>query len=336
VNIIQTVRSGTSRHRPDDTGTVSSADMTDYDKAGRYFIKRNPPGFFCWLLRLASVRFHAWIDTRRHALPQQGDLTNDLVAALITDDGFEAFCVELQAESEGGSAERLLLGYLPRLLTEPPAPDSLTLASVGGVVINLTGPPQPGAILHQPTLAPECSLSGSILQRTLRDIEATETLAAISAGEISRWLLAWLPLMRGGGAAGIIEGWKREALKEPSERDRRILAHLTLTFARLGKRLPAWTNALEGWAVQKSEYLEELREDVRKEAREEGLSEGLAKGQRAGLLRTILSLGQQRFGKAASRKQKAQLEGIDDLARLERISDRLLQVTTWADLLATP
>ena len=297
-------------------------------RPGRYFIKRNPPGFFCWLLLLASVRFHSWIDARRHTLPQQNDLTNDLVAALITDDGIEAYCVELQAESEGGSAERLLLGYLPRLLTEPPTPDSLTLASVGGVVINLTGPAQRGEVSQRPTLAPECALTGSILQRTLRDIEATETLAAISTGKISRWLLAWLPLMRGGSAAAIIEGWKREALKEPVERDRRLLAHLTLTFARLGKRLPAWTHALEGWAVMKSEYLEELREDVRAEGREEGRREDRRE--------SILLLGQQRFGKSATRKQKAELAAIEDLDRLLRIRSRLFEAATWADLLATP
>ena len=68
----------------------------------------------------------------------------------------------------------------------------------------------------------------------------------------------------------------------------------------------------------KSEYLEELREEVRTEARQEGREEG----HRAGLLRMILSLAQKRFGKAASRKQKAQLDGIEDLDRLERIHDQ--------------
>ncbi len=115
--------------------------MTDYDKAGRYLIKRDPAGFFGWLLRLAAVAFHAWIDARRHALPRQGDLTNDLVAAFRVGDTFEALCVELQAGSEADSANRLLLGYLPRLLTEPAAADSLMLAAAGGVVVNLTGPP---------------------------------------------------------------------------------------------------------------------------------------------------------------------------------------------------
>ena len=52
--------------------------MNDYDKASRYLIKRDPAGFFRWLLG-AVVSFVCWIDARRLALPDQGDLTNDLV-----------------------------------------------------------------------------------------------------------------------------------------------------------------------------------------------------------------------------------------------------------------
>lgn len=78
----------------------------------------------------------------------------------------------------------------------------------------------------------------------------------------------------------------------------------------------------------KSPYLEELREKARTEARIEG---------RTGALREILlRLGRQRFGKAASRKQKAQLEALTALTHLERIRDRLLTAASWADLVATP
>jgi hypothetical protein len=169
--------------------------MTDYDKAGRYFIKRDPAGFFRWLLRRRDVAFHAWIDARRLALPNQGDLTNDLVAAFRVGDGFEALCLELQAESEAGSAARLLLGYVPRLLSEPAAPGSLVLQAAGGVVINLTGPPQPAGVEYRPTLAPDCWLAGGIAQRSLRQEDAGEMLREVASGGISRWLLAWLPLL---------------------------------------------------------------------------------------------------------------------------------------------
>ena len=80
--------------------------MNFLGKAGRYFIKLDPPGFFRWLLHRNVVIFHAWIDARWLALPDQGDLTNDLVGAFRVGDGFEALCLELQAESEAGSAAR--------------------------------------------------------------------------------------------------------------------------------------------------------------------------------------------------------------------------------------
>ena len=78
----------------------------------------------------------------------------------------------------------------------------------------------------------------------------------------------------------------------------------------------------------KCEYLEELREAVRAEARAEGIALTLRE--------CVLSVGRRRFGKAASRKQKAQLQAVTDVARLERIRDRLFDAASWEDLLATP
>jgi hypothetical protein len=301
--------------------------MNEYDKAGRLLIKRDPPGFFRWLLR-REVTFHAWIDTRRHALPDQRDLVNDLVAAFRVGGGFEALCVELQAESEGDSAGRLLLGYVPRLLTEPAAPGSLVLTAAGGFVVNLTGPEQPDRVEHRPTVAPECSLAGTIGQRTLRNEDAAATLREITSGTISRWLLAWLPLMRGGTEAGIIEGWLREARREPSQDEQGNLAGLTLTFAVLSKNHSVWDRALEGFDVVKSPYLEELREKVRADARAEERKETLRD--------MVLRLGREQIGKAANRKQKAQLNAVTDPARLERILVKVLGATSWDDLFATP
>jgi hypothetical protein len=301
--------------------------MNEYDKAGRYLIKRDPAGFFRWLLR-RDVAFHVWIDSRRHALPDQGDLTNDLVGAFRVGDGHEALCVELQAASEGGSAPRLLLGYVPRLLTEPAAPGSLVLTTAGGVVVNLTGPEQAARVEHRPTVATNCSLMGTIEQRTLRNEDAAVTLRDITAGAISRWLLAWLPLMRGGTEPGIIQAWRVEAVKIGDKNFLGTLAGLTLTFARLADHQPVWQRGLEGIDVVKSPYLEELREQVRTLARSEGEVEGLRKA--------VSRLGRQRFGKAASRKQKGQLQTITDVAHLERLLDKIMTATSWQELLDTP
>ncbi len=244
--------------------------------------------------------------------------------------------MELQAASANDSAERLLLRYLPRLLTEPAAEGSLTLTAAGGVVVNLTGPPQPGGLEQRPTVAPDCWLAGGILQRNLRNEDAVATLRDITAGSISRWLLAWLPLMQSGSAADIIIRWRREALREPDQDDLGILAGLTLTFAALCRNRAVWDRGLEGIDVIKSPYLEELREKVRILARAEGKEEGKAEGRVETLREAILRLGRQRYGKPASRKQKAQLNAITDVARLERIHDRILSASAWEDFLGTP
>ncbi len=117
---------------------VSLAAMNDYDKAGRYLVKREQTGFFCWLLANSGVSFEAWIDARRVALPDQNDLTNDLVAALRSGDVLESVCVELEAKARADVVTRLL-EYMVRLWTEPDGPRSVRVSCVSGVVLDLTG-----------------------------------------------------------------------------------------------------------------------------------------------------------------------------------------------------
>jgi hypothetical protein len=88
--------------------------------------------------------------------------------------------------------------------------------------------------------------------------------------------------------------------------------------------------------VIKSPYLEELREAVRQDALAKGRAEGEAEGQLKLARATLLNQGRQRFGKAATRKQRAEPEALTDLPRLERILNRILVAESWADLLTTP
>src|ERR1700722_2513475 len=101
--------------------------MNDYDKAGRYLVKREPAGFFRWLLANPLLTFRAWIDARRVALPNQQDLTNDLVAAVQSGEVLEAIILELEAEARADVLARLL-AYLARVWTEPGGRGSLPLA----------------------------------------------------------------------------------------------------------------------------------------------------------------------------------------------------------------
>jgi hypothetical protein len=283
-----------------------------------------PSGSFCWLLELTAIDFYCWVDARRVALPDQGDLTSDLIAACRVKGGFEALCVEVQTVSAVDTVARLLYGYVPRLRSEPSEPASLPLLAVVGLVLNLTGPPQTTAVHEVSRLAPRCRFEGAVTAREVRDELAATLLAAVAAGRATRWLLAWLPLMRGGKEPGTIEGWKREAARLVNERDRSVLAHLTLTFAELTRCRGLWERALEGWVVIVSPYMEELRQREKAEGK---LEEARA---------MLLLQGRKKFGRAPTKKQLGELSATTDLARLEALGERLLDVNTWAELLAAP
>src|SRR5262249_31174521 len=53
-----------------------------YDQAARYVAKLDPASFLRWLLRMASVLFHRWLDTRQLPFPGEADRICDTVACL--------------------------------------------------------------------------------------------------------------------------------------------------------------------------------------------------------------------------------------------------------------
>jgi predicted transposase YdaD len=68
---------------------------------------------------------------------------------------------------------------------------------------------------------------------------------------------------------------------------------------------------------------------------DEGRAEGEAKGRAEEARKLLLRQGHRRFG-PPSAVQEAALVAITDLDRLERLSDRLLDVGSWQELLDTP
>jgi len=303
--------------------------MNDYDKAGRYMVKREPAGTFRWLLRTARLGFDAWIDSRRVVLPNQNDLTNDLVAAVHSGAAREAVCLELEAEARADALTRLLM-YLAGLWTEPGGPDSLALSCVSGVILDLTGQSPTQTLSLRSAIVPGCRLELTVLRRNLADESAADTVAGVAAGDISPWVLGWVPLMRGAGESGIIVRWRAEAERRLTDaRDRADLGALTLTFATLAGRRAAWDRALRGWNMQTSPLWDEIRAEGRALGREEGREEGRAEGVRT----TVLHQGRHKFGKAPTRKQQKALEAISDLGQLEELAARLLDADSWADLL---
>lgn len=61
----------------------------------------------------------------------------------------------------------------------------------------------------------------------------------------------------------------------------------------------------------------------------------LEQGELKAVRKFLLRLGRKRFGEDDENVRTA-LEGITDLERLERLLERLLEVSTWQELLQTP
>jgi len=74
--------------------------------------------------------------------------------------------------------------------------------------------------------------------------------------------------------------------------------------------------------------------DFMEESKAEGKAEGMAEGKEEALRSLILRLGRRRLGPMEP-EIEALLIGIDDVSRLERISDHLFDAASWDDLLAT-
>ena len=65
------------------------------------------------------------------------------------------------------------------------------------------------------------------------------------------------------------------------------------------------------------------------------LNEGQAEGALREARKIVLRQGRIRFGQPRAAEEAA-LQAISDLDRLERLSDQLVTVASWQELLATP
>ncbi len=140
---------------------------------------------------------------RRLAQPDEEDRTCDSVAAfrLLNATAPTHFLIIDFKDQARAAALDQLHDYVVRLSRElrrevRPAPQ------VGGAVINLTGKPKPRSVTVDFPGVPECAWHFGILQRSLREEAAAETMTDIRAGRTTRWLLAWIPLMQGGRRPG--------------------------------------------------------------------------------------------------------------------------------------
>jgi hypothetical protein len=240
--------------------------MGVFDQASRFTIKGGPPGFFRWLAARFAERFafRDWVDARTVAFPGEPDRTCDTVAEFVPADGVgprRLLGVEPQTEPDSEMLDRCG-EYAFRLRRELRYGDARQHKyHVISVVLNFTGPEQPREF---DTRDPDLDGAGihlRVFQVTMREQDAGETLARIAADPTLRAVLPFVPLMRRGDEAGIIEEWKRLAQAEPDQRRRSDYAGLALVFAELTNRRPLWAQALEGWNVKTSQQVLEWQAD---------------------------------------------------------------------------
>ena len=128
----------------------------------------------------------------------------------------------------------------------------------------------------------------------------------------------------------------RLTVEAPAPDAARIMtAALTLAGMRLGPHeIISLAKRLRTMNILKDSSFYQV---ILKEGREQGRKEGLGQGQLLGRIEeareVLFRLGRIRFGRI-NKGTRAAILAIDNLDRLERLSERLLTATSWGDLLA--
>jgi predicted transposase YdaD len=130
------------------------------------------------------------------------------------------------------------------------------------------------------------------------------------------------------GLAGVVERLVERVTQEAAPDDAPEL--LNAAYILLGLRVPKSVGTVlfrRVRAMRESSTYQAILDEGREEGREEGALREARK--------LLLRQGHRKFG-APEPAVEATVQAITDLDRLERMCDRLLDVMTWQDLLATP
>jgi hypothetical protein len=298
-----------------------------FDRAARYLIREWPLGFFLWLsLRFAQAwRFRGWLDTSVPGESDDSERICDLVAEFenIAEPARRSLLeVEAQTRPHADMPERLG-EYAYRLRRERRyGRGRRGKYQVLSVLLNLTGAVQPNVLDMTEETLDGAGLHIDIVQRTLREEDAAATLRRIASGDFQRCILPWIPLMRSGGDAGIIEEWKRLASLERNADRRADYGAIALTFAELAKRKGVWQAGLEDWNVKESRFLAGWEK--------RGMDKGELKRQRKALLRAL----QLRLQNPLPTDLVSVVNASEDLDELERWFDLSQTANTLAEFRA--
>jgi hypothetical protein len=201
-------------------------------------------------------------------------------------------------------------------------------------MLNLTGAPQPDTLEMDLPGQEVPALRFHLVTRNLREEEAAETLDGIADGTISRCLLCWISLMRGGAEPDIMKRWKTIASIEPNSEHRSAYGLVVTIFAELTGCADLWRSALKEWNMRESTLVNEWKAEWLAEGEAKGRAEGEAKGRAEGEAKgraegeaegraegersALLLLLDQKFHAAVPRDLVAAIEAQSDRALLTR------------------
>jgi hypothetical protein len=233
-----------------------------------------------------------------------------------------ALVTEFQTGPDSEILDRLF-EYMARLRRELRCgPHRRDKFQVVAAVVNLTGAPQGDTLeMALPGLASPIVRIQAVT-RTMREEDAALTLDRIAAGEVSRCLLSWISLMRGGAEPGIIEKWKGVANQEPNDQHRATYGALVTLFAELTDCAALWKSGLEGWNMRESTIVAEWKA--------EGRAEGIAQAKRSDLLELL----SEKFGSPIASDLAATIERQTDIDVLSRWFRSAIHAATLDDFRA--
>jgi hypothetical protein len=249
-----------------------------------------------------DLRYQRWLPTQLIAFPGKPDRRCDTVAELVSQAQTPApwaYVLEVEAQARARFPERLFeyQARAARRLRHGPRNRDRYLIACG--VIVLTGRLRPVRLkMRLPGTGLGLSWRARVFNMSTRS--AMKTLERIAAGKLSRAILAWIPLMRGGGEEAVVKRWLEVCGGEPSEQRRIEYANLARVFADRAGCPDVWKKALEGWQMWKSAYIQEWRD------------KGRVEGQRELLLKMV-----KRKYPTLSGELLARIEKSDDPAALE-------------------
>ncbi len=257
--------------------------MAELDQAARYAARRlNAEAYLRELMgeHFCGVwRWRGWLDSQAIPFPGEPDRRLDTLAWFDRPDATSpplAVAIEFMARARAEVLPRLA-EYTLRVHRELPFEENPRVPYlVIGIVVNLAGtlPRRQWAMLpidtskvasadevEEGSADEDLGNLGLMLNAGVRNLEkrsARRLLERVADGA-ARALLAFLPLYAEADQLEVAQEWAVLVGAEQDERIRADMGGLARVFAAHAGRMKVWAPVLEGWNVERSPWLDEIR-----------------------------------------------------------------------------